>query len=643
MAWNDNLSTEQESVASHTGSHARLLAGPGTGKTRVLTQRVVYLLTQVGVTPVNVVALTFTRAAASELKERVADAVGNDDSFPRISTFHSFALRQLLRNSERLQRLPQPLRIAGDWEERYIVLDDLKSTLGHDRVKETEELMNRLAADWQTLSAERNDYDADPDFVGAWKEHRKRYGYTLRSELIYQLKGAFEELGQLDLGEPVEHLIVDEYQDLNRSELAIVDKIADQGATVYAAGDDDQSIYGFRKAEPAGIRNFTIDFPHSEDLRLETCFRCGEKILDLGEFIADLDPHREPKSIYPTDDAGEGEVKLLRFDEQEAEAEGVAEICSRLYDNGQDPGEILILLRSDPNGAFSSLIIEELQERGVPVATDGAESPLESEEAEKVLGFLRLCNNDGSDSLAWRTLLQTRTNGLGSTALERIEQKCEGRAERFYQTVLWLADNPEELPQFGNSLEDEVSSIKEEVSQLQDTISADDAGAAELSQEIERLVNVAAQGDFADVLSEHLTSILESAGVDSISGLLDAINVSDEGFEQDLSPDEVNVITMHKAKGLTSETVFVVGLEDERIPGRAEGPRIDDERRLLYVSITRAKHQLFLTYCNRRTGGQMPFGTRDETPFRTLSRFIRDVPLEPEDGAEFCTDYTVEF
>lgn len=642
MAWNDNLSDEQEAVASHTGSHARLLAGPGTGKTRVLTQRVIYILEEENVSPENVVALTFTRAAASELKERVADAVGTDGNLPRISTFHSFALRQLLKNSEKLQRLPQPLRIAGDWEERHIVLEDLKSSLEHDRIGETRELLNRLAADWQTLAAEEDDYDVDPAFVGAWGEHRKRYGYTLRSELIYQLKGAFEEVGDLDLGPSIEHLIVDEYQDLNRSELAIVYKIAEQGATVYAAGDDDQSIYGFRKAEPAGIRNFTRDFEGSEDLRLETCFRCDEDILELGRFIADLDPHRESKTINPTEDAGEGEVQLLRFPEQKAEAKGIAEVCTRLCENGHDPGEILILVRSDHHGVFSSVISEELLEKGVPVSTEGGDSLLESTEAEQVLALLRLCNSEERDSLAWRTLIQTRKNGLGATALQRIEEKCIQRGERFYQTVLWLADAPDELSRFGTQLDDEVSFIREEVGQIQENLSVDDAGTEELVEEIERVVNlITDQGDFADELSNHLTEIVDGAGIDSIGGFLDAINVSDEGLEQDLSSDEVNVITMHKAKGLTSETVFVAGLEDERIPGRAQGREVNDERRLLYVSITRAKHRLFLTHCNRRTGRQMAFGARSDKPFRNLTQFLRGARIKPRDGVEFCANYAV--
>jgi len=351
MAWNDNLSEEQEEVASYTGTHARLLAGPGTGKTRVLTRRVIYLIDEEGVDPSSIVALTFTRAAALELKARVAKAIvdestatGNDEELPRVSTLHSFALRHLLRNSDRLQRLPQPVRIAGDWEERHIVLEDLKSQLDHDRIRETKKLKSRLAADWQTLSAQEDDYTVDPKFVGAWQEHRERYGYTLRSELVYQLKRAFEEAGGLDLGDPIDYLIVDEYQDLNRSELAIIDAIAERAAEVFAAGDDDQSIYGFREAEPAGIRQFTADFHPAEDLRLEVCYRCDQEILDLAEFIADLDINREPKEIYPDDDSGSGEVNLLRFNEQNVEAEGIASVCGELYQNGHDPGEILILL-----------------------------------------------------------------------------------------------------------------------------------------------------------------------------------------------------------------------------------------------------------------------------------------------------------
>ena len=192
MNWEDNLLNEQKSAASHIGSHARLLAGPGTGKTLTLTRHIYFLIIEHNISPKRILALTFTRAAAQELHHRVSADLDNDQ-VPRISTLHSFALRQLLKNSMIITALPQPLRIADDWEERNIMLEDLKALLGLTRIDEARNLLNDLSADWQSLTSDKHDWEKrfpNPAFLGAWREHRQMYGYTLRTELVYQLKQA---------------------------------------------------------------------------------------------------------------------------------------------------------------------------------------------------------------------------------------------------------------------------------------------------------------------------------------------------------------------------------------------------------------------------------------------------------------------
>ena len=155
------------------------------------------------------------------------------------------------------------LRIADDWEERHIILEDLKQLLRLQRVDQARDLFNELSADWQSLTADQADWERrypNPQFLGAWREHRYIYGYVLRDELVYQLKRAMEQDPDFTVDGPPTYLLVDEYQDLNRCDLAVVKAIADHGAEVYCAGDDDQSIYGFRKAHPEGIRRFTVDY-----------------------------------------------------------------------------------------------------------------------------------------------------------------------------------------------------------------------------------------------------------------------------------------------------------------------------------------------------------------------------------------------
>lgn len=288
MAWDDDLDQEQKQAASHVGCHACLVAGPGTGKTLVITRRIVYLVDEKGVDPDSIVALTFTRAAAAELRRRVAEELGEERS-PRIWTLHSFALRQLLRNSELAPDILKPIRIADDWEERHIILEDLANTLGID-VRQARQKLWSLSAAWESLRADAEGWpepSPDPKFIGAWEEHRLVYGYALRAELVYRLKLAVEQYEGFDLEGASGHVLVDEYQDLNRCDLAVVRALVDRGAELFAAGDDDQSIYGFRRAYPQGIREFLQDYPGGVLLKLRVTKRCDPQILKLGQFVAE--------------------------------------------------------------------------------------------------------------------------------------------------------------------------------------------------------------------------------------------------------------------------------------------------------------------------------------------------------------------
>lgn len=245
MEWDDNLLNDQRKAAGHIGNHARLLAGPGTGKTLSLTRRICFLIKDRNIEPKQICALTFTRTAAHELRSRLEFIVGKE-RMPSISTLHAYALRQLLRNSERLTSLPLPLRIADDWEERRIIREDIKALLNLNKIKDVKDKFDDLSADWQRLTADEADWDRrfpDPKFLGAWREHREIYGYMLLSELVYQLKRALEQCYDFTLDGPIIHLLVDEYQDLNRCDLAVMKTIGDKGAEVYVAGDDMTRVF----------------------------------------------------------------------------------------------------------------------------------------------------------------------------------------------------------------------------------------------------------------------------------------------------------------------------------------------------------------------------------------------------------------
>ena len=643
MGWKDGLLDAQEIAAGHTGSHARLLAGPGTGKTLTLTRRIRFLIEEKEVSPDTIRAFTFTRAAAKELDNRVRTALGSQKT-PRISTLHSFALRQLMNNESIVQALPKPLRIADDWEERYIVQEDLKTMLSLTDVREADRLLNRMSADWQSLTADESDWEQkfpDAQFLGAWRQHRQLYGYTLRSELVYQLKKVLEQRADFKLESPINHLLVDEYQDLNRCDLAVVQYVETKGVELFVAGDDDQSIYGFREAHPEGIRRFLNEFPSSQGLELEICKRCDQDILNAALFVAKQDPRRIEKSIQTESGTPKGEVAVLRFDNEYREAEGVAELCKKLTQEAQlEPHDILILLRADHNGQFSSLITEKLNAASIPVtATTEAANPLDTKSGRSLMAFLQLAARE-QDGLAWRTLLMNWCTGIGPKAIEAVHDLAHSGGTNFAETIMAIGKDPTPVPNVHrNRLSTAINDI---LKQLEAALPASAREEFETRDELITAIQAAAmcivtdQSELQNTMDK-IKEIVEGTEVTSVVELVKVSGTGHENTEQEREDGKVNILSMHRAKGLTAEAVIICATEDEYIPGRAQGEMIDDERRLLYVSLTRAKHHLFVTYCNNRIGPQRHTGRNSGKKPRQLTQFLVDYPQGLNDGQQFIS------
>lgn len=632
MSWDSDLTPGQRQAASHRGSHARLLAGPGTGKTTTLTRRVLWLVTKESVPAGQILALTFTRAAASELRRKVKDnLITVSGGQPKVSTLHSFALRQLLRNASRT-RLPQPLRIADDYEERWIIVEELKG-LVNQTVRKTEELLNELSADWQRLTADSTDWERrfpNPAFLGAWKEHREVYGYTLRSELVYQLKRALEEQS-LDLEGPPKYVLVDEYQDLNACDLAVIRSLASQESEIYCAGDDDQSIYGFRFANPDGIRRFPNDFQPGASLVLDLCQRCDSHILDYGLYVARQDLRRIEKVIKTKKGAGTGEVHVLRFRNQEEEAKSIAVLCSWLTNVRRvNPEEILILLRSDRNRQFSNPIRNAITQKGIPVATvSNPLEPLNQPLGREMLCLMRLINNR-RDHLSWRTILSVRQNSIGSSTFSNLYELARREGVTFSEILQQVNNTPTLLTSRGSAVATEVRDIENLLDQIRVP------GEGNLEAWVQNLADSIIKDKYQQTEIIALFQRIRKAGeVDTLEDLLRALNVSLGEAEQEKERGSVAIMTMHQAKGLSADAVIIAAAEDEYIPGRALGEAIDDERRLLYVSLTRARHYLYVSFCERRTGQQRHTGRNSGTPQRTFSRFLSGGPHPPKGGVDF--------
>jgi len=575
--------------------------------------------------------LTFTRAAAAELKQRITEALGQDADRVLISTLHSYALRVILQHGAG-SRLPLPIRIADDFEERYIIEEDLKRIAGLRSVTEARDLLHQLSADWEKLTADEPGYRfPNPRFYGAWQEHREVFGYTLRAELVYQLKHALEE-GDVQIERPPRYILVDEYQDLNACDLSVIKQITGLGAELYVAGDDDQSIYGFRYAEPDGIRHFEDSYDPTITLELRECHRCSPGILRLANYVVEQDIRRYPKELTPVS-TFPGEVHILNFPGQRREAEGIACICKWLTATQDvNPEDILILLRSDRNQVFSKPIREELEKQGlsVSIAADPLE-PLNHPEGRKFLSVLRLAANE-QDHLAWRTLLQLRNNGIGERALEEIYERARRDGVSFTQAIMGIAGDPECLPKLGSRIESDVKQIQEIVNEARVTVETN-------TKLVDAISELAAQHISTPDIQQDVIAlfgrVIDTVSSRNLADLLRALNVSIGNYEQEKQKGAISIMTMHQAKGLTADAVVIVGAEDEYIPGRAQGTQVDDERRLLYVSLTRARRFLYITHCNRRTHQQAHTGRNPGSRRRLLTRFLRGGPVPSENGQNY--------
>ncbi len=626
------LTEEQKAaIISENSEHKILLAGPGTGKSYTILGYIVHLIREKKVDPKSILLITFTRAATNELKQKVRKELGEDAELPRVSTLHGFALRQLMRNSDKIKALPEGFSIANDFEERYLIMEDIKTLIGAKKIKEVRRLFNLLSANWETLNIERSDWEVNfdnPEFLGAWQEHRNIYGYMLRSELVYQLKKALEQEQDIKIDNPIDYLIVDEYQDLNRCDLAIIEHLREKGTKVFCAGDDDQSIYGFRYAYPEGIRMFLKEVPNSEEFKLSECYRCDEDILSLSLQVIGQDVRRIPKKLKSMSGL-KGYVKILSFPNQYLEAKKIAQTIRKLVDNkGISENEIIILLRSNHNGNFSRPIINELIAQNLNLNQETNDlSIFEQNNGRYFLALLKFFKNPQHD-LAVRTILEL-TKGLGSSTFKSIYDHARVKNIRFHKVVeLILSGEIKDVANYTKLVATlkTIFDLKEKIKKEEDLQTV-----LELIKEL--------IPDYNDEFNEHLQNLIETKEITNIDEL---IEFTDDLLSPSIeTPDEningIRIMSMHQAKGLTAEAVFIVAAEDEYIPGRGD---IDEERRLFYVSLTRAKHYLFISFCNNRLDVQSHSGyLKEPTTKRNLTRFLRDLPtVKPTNGIDYEFD-----
>lgn len=586
---------EQQRIINHDPErHARVLAGPGTGKSWT---SVAFLERLAADRPdLRTRMLTFTRAATAEFAEKLGDANLEGLGVTPPATVHAFALSVLMRSP--VHGLPMPLRIPDRWELNALVEPALAKRLramGHDATVNTvRRLAREMAAGWESLDPEHVLLvDVTPAlraaYVGAWNGHRSRYGYVSVAELPYRAGKLMEDVSwnrNLDV------LLVDEYQDLNEADIKLMRLVAATGVSILAIGDDDQSIYGFRNAAPQGIRRFLDEFGTDYDYSLSFCRRCGGRVLPAANEVISSAPDRGPKPpLSPLPEAPDSRIAYVRFATEEDEAEGVARMIRARIDTGIPAGRIAVLARTNI-ARWATALRPALEERHVPLAsTEWVGEALNDEELRRGLAIGHLALNR-EDSLSWWTLLHL-TPGVGQRFIEYIDDSAVA-GETFAQTLLRLrVDEFSGGPRGRGIAAEMLTRIILKLDGLGDTVApADEFGWGGW------LLSILDD----DRLGEPARRLLELVGDNVVpsEGL--------GGFLAQLQPlgnelaakaeDGVRLMTITSSKGLTVDSAFVLGVEDGLIPKPDED--VNEERRLLYVAMTRATQVCVMTYVARR-------------------------------------------
>lgn len=640
MSIYDTLNEPQREAVLHTDGPLLILAGAGSGKTRVLTHRIAYLIDERGVNPWNILAITFTNKAAEEMRQRVDSLVNFGAESIWVSTFHSACVRILRRFIDRL-----------GYDNRFTIYDtDDQKTLMKEVCRKVDidtkvyKERNLLAA----VSSAKNEMILPDEFelnaggdFGQLKIAKvyREYEAQLKANNALDFDDLLVKTVQLLETQPdvleyyqerFRYIMVDEYQDTNTVQFRLVRLLAGKYRNLCVVGDDDQSIYKFRGANIRNILDFEHEFPDAHVVRLEQNYRSTGNILNAANGVIRNNRNRKEKTLWT--DNGDGEkIQLRQFDTAFDEAEYIAEDIKKEVQEGASYNDSAVLYRTN---AQSRLFEEKFIAMNIPYKIVGGINFYARREIKDLLAYLKTVDN-GQDDLAVRRIINVPKRGIGLTTINRIQESADERGIGFYEALL----APELIPGVGRSVSklDSFAALieyfkgqteKESITDLLreiiektgyvESLEAEDKVEAESRIEnIDELVNKAA------AYEEDCQDRGEEA---SLSGFLEEVALVADIDSLDEDQDYVVLMTLHSAKGLEFPHVYLAGMEDGLFPSYMtitsdDNEDLEEERRLCYVGITRAEEKLTLTCARRRM-------VRGETQFNKMSRFIKEIPME---------------
>ena len=639
MSIYDSLNEQQKKGVFTTQGPVLILAGAGSGKTSVLTRRIAYLIENTGVNPWNIMAITFTNKAAGEMRQRVDDIVGYGSESIWVATFHSTCVRILRRHIDRLGY--DTSFTIYDTDDQKSVMKEVCKKLDIDtkQLKEKTILGAISSAKDNLISPLDYEMSAMGDFnkrkiANAYKEYQmllKKNNALDFDDIIVKTVELFKACPEVleNYQNRFLYIMVDEYQDTNTAQFELIRLLAQRNRNLCVVGDDDQSIYKFRGANIRNILDFEKVYPDAEVIKLEQNYRSTQNILDAANNVIHNNIGRKDKALW-TDRGSGNRIHFRPFDNAYDEAEYIAsDIKSKKYQGTSDYGQCAVLYRTN---AQSRLLEESFISEGIPYDVVGGVNFYARKEIKDLLAYLKMIDN-GKDDLAVKRIINVPRRGIGAASVNKVQDFADHMGISFFEAmqrideITSIGKAGEKLRNFAlmimmfrtklqhGTLEDLITDVIETTQYTKELEESDDDDAEDRLQNIDELISKVVS------FEQEREELGEEA---SLSAFLEEVALVADIDGVDKDDNKVLLMTLHSAKGLEFSQVYLAGMEDGVFPSymtiTSDDPtEIEEERRLAYVGITRAKDDLTITYAKQRM-------LRGETQYNPISRFIKEIP-----------------
>ena len=634
----EGLNNKQYEAVVNTEGPCLVIAGAGSGKTKVLTHKIAHLIGEKGILPWNILAITFTNKAANEMKERIEKLVGEVAKDIWMGTFHSICVRILRRYIDRIG-FETSFIIFDTSDQKTLVKACIKTVGLDDKMFTERSVLSEISnAKNEMLEPEQYTVRSNGDFrkekislvYELYQKRLKENNAIDFDDIInYTIKILMDNPDILDYySEKFKYVLVDEYQDTNKSQFTLVTLLASKNGNITVVGDNDQGIYSFRGADISNILNFERDFPGTKIIKLEQNYRCTGNILKTANSVIKNNEITYKKELWTENEVG-NLPKIYSASNEYDEGTYIAEQIEHLKrEEYYKYSDFAILYRMNTQ---SRAIEDILRRENIPYKIIGGLKFYERKEIKDIISYLRLIQNP-SDNLSLKRIINEPKRGIGKTSLDKIEEISNNNGISMYEII-------EKADQYGlnrvfinsrefiNAIEElrakkddiQISElIKETLKKSGYTKALEDENTIEAENRIENL------DEFLTVAIE----FEEESAENKLSDFLEGITLSSDIDNLEETEETVTLMTLHSAKGLEFPAVFLVGMEEGIFPGYksiSEPKELEEERRLCYVGITRAKENLFLTCSKQRT----IFGS---TSCNQISRFLKEIPSELLDG-----------